>query len=123
MLIAQGLGCEERLKVFQSQLTLEADLLRAGNAEMMKAAYLKQHPRSEALWNECVAVDDPVRAANQMYIAMRQDRLRVRKGEYAQSIAAELAGSAQFNIPDYLKRAIRTVTAPVEGGRTEDVSS
>ena len=121
--IARDLCCERRLSVFQSRLTLEADLLGAGNAEVMKAAYLKQHPRSEGLWNDCVTNDDPSRAADQMYLAMKQDRLRIRKGEYAQAIAAELARSDQFSTPDHMERAIRAVTAPVEEDMTEDVSS
>ena len=121
--VAQELGCEERLSIFQSRLTLEADLLDAGNAEVMKAAYLEQHPRSGALWDSLGVDDDPVRAANQMYIALKRDRMRIRKGEYAQAIAAKLTGSDRFSIPDHLQRAIRAVAVPGEEDRTEGVSS
>ena len=121
--VAQELGCEAQLSVYQSPLTLEADLLGAGNAAVMRETYLTQHPRSEALWDSVVVGDNPVLAANQMYIALRRGRLRIRKGEFAQAIAERLPGSDQFSIPTHLKRAILAVAAPGQGRRTADVSS
>ncbi|MEX0825943.1 MAG: AAA family ATPase [Acidimicrobiia bacterium] len=112
------LGASDRMTIHQSRLTLEADLVEAGNAAIVRQAFLDQHPRSEEKWDSLMVDGDPVRSANQVYLAMRSNRLRIRKGELAQSISSLALVSGSLNPPPYIGRAIQTLASLGEvGGR------
>lgn len=105
--LATELEASDCLAVIQGDLTFEADLVAAGNEELVKAAFLDQHPRSEEAWKSRVSDSDPKVAAQRMYVALRKGELRIGKGELAQTLAASLAKASELIVPSHLESAIR----------------
>lgn len=102
--LADGFGARHRLEVLLSGDTLEVDLFEAGNAAIMKAAYLKLHGRSEDKWDEMAELEGDARKAK-----IREIFKSTRKGDFAQELAALIEGRAvehPFTPPGYLIRAI-----------------
>ena len=123
LVLADSLDAADRFSVHQSRLTLEADLVEAGNGEIVKQAFLNQHPRSESTWQSAVEGGDLATAANGMYVAMRKDKLRFRKGELAQSIAAAAIKAEHFEVPAYVSRAIKAVSGRTAQDGEEEADS
>ncbi len=122
-ILAEEIGAADQLSVHQSRLTLEADLVEAGNAEVVKKAFLQQHPRSEDLWDSVVGDGDPLETANRLYVGLRKDKLRMRKGALAQSIAAALPDVDHFQAPEHLASAIETLADKFEPPNEGEVES
>jgi putative ATP-dependent endonuclease of OLD family len=107
--LAQGMGVGHRLTVAASTYTLEADLLaEQGNASVLQAAYLNQHPRSQAKWQRIADAEHPARA---LYQELRKDKDFVSKGEFAHDIALAIQDGATFTVPAYLQDAINASLA------------
>ena len=53
--IAAGLGAADLLNVVINDYSLETELVRAGNADLLKQVYLILHPRSGGTWDAAVA--------------------------------------------------------------------
>jgi len=103
--IAAECGDPDRLKVFEAEYTLEADLLKKpANLGVLKDAFLKQHPKSQAVWDEVTAHEVPARA---FYERLRANRQFIRKGEFAHDVAVAISDGQPFECPDYLGATIR----------------
>lgn len=92
------------LRVVVSTYSLEAELVAAGNAGIMKEIYLALHPKSEGKWDEAVAKtgDDRARVIQGLFESTP-------KGDFAQLLAENLATSSSFNVPAYIRQAIETL--------------
>lgn len=103
--VAAECGAESRLKVFESDFTLEADLLtKTANFCAVETAFLKQRPKSQATWSAIAADGSPAQA---FYRRLKANRRFISKGEFAHDIAASIADGASFECPDYLASAIK----------------
>jgi putative ATP-dependent endonuclease of OLD family len=101
---ATEVGASDALHVFVNQRTLEHELLSAGNEAILKAAFLKLHPRSGDDWTQKI---ENITAADRpdAFLALIEAK-KTRKGDLAQEIAARIAAGDAFQVPDYLKRAL-----------------
>jgi putative ATP-dependent endonuclease of OLD family len=92
---------EKLLSVFVNTYSLEAELVIAGNAALMKRVYLGMHPRSEAKWDAAICKTGDEQAG--AVLAIFDD---TRKGDFAQLLADEISQDADFVVPKYLSEAI-----------------
>lgn len=92
---------EKLLSVFVNTYSLEAELVIAGNAALMKRVYLGMHPRSEAKWDAAICKTGDEQAS--AVLAIFDD---TRKGDFAQLLADEISQGADFVVPQYLSAAI-----------------
>lgn len=109
--LADRLGAPDNLTVIVGADTLEVDLYAAGNAAIMKAAYLKLHPRSAGKWDAIVDEE-----GNERDKKIREIFDSTRKGDFAQELAAQIEeldikteddeNPHTFTSPEYLVRAI-----------------
>jgi putative ATP-dependent endonuclease of OLD family len=107
--LAQGIGVGHRLTVAASTYTLEADLFaEQANVPVLKAAYLNQHPRSQAKWQRIADAANPART---LYQELRKDKDFISKGEFAHDIALAIQDGAAFVVPAYLEDAINASLA------------
>jgi len=115
----QQLGAEldagDALYVAEAPHTLEADLLVPGstNSQVLRAAYLSQHPRSAAKWDAIARDGDP---AGALYKALREKQPFVAKGQFAHDVAQQISDNVAFICPDYLDRAIRRIVGDAADG-------
>lgn len=102
---AAGQGASDLLDVSVNDFSLESELALAGNEELLKAAYLKAHPRSESNWTSALANAD--REAKARAIQGLFDNTP--KGDFAQTLAEGLREAKDFKVPDYLRVAIEAL--------------
>lgn len=104
--VARDLGASDHLSVFINTVSLESELLGAGNATVMKSAYLALRPRSEANWDAALAKsgDEQARAFQKLFETTR-------KGDYAQVLAQQIEDGAAFTAPQYLTDAIEALVS------------
>jgi putative ATP-dependent endonuclease of OLD family len=93
------------LDVSVNDFSLESELALAGNEELLKAAYLKAHPRSESNWTSALA--NVGREAKARAIQRLFDNTP--KGDFAQTLAEGLREAKDFKVPDYLRVAIEAL--------------
>lgn len=104
--LAANVGASVICSTFINDYSLETELLRAGNHDVLKAAYLMVHPQSEEKWDKAVAFDGDELAEHVQ--ALFKD---ARKGDFAQVIAELIEDGQAFKVPDYLEAAIKTISA------------
>ena len=104
--IAADLGAVDILEVVINDYSLETELVRAGNADLLKQVYLVLHPRSGDKWDAAVALADAAQA-----VAIQKLFETTRKGDFAQLLAEEINAGKEFTVPPYLKRAIEALVA------------
>lgn len=115
--VAPGLRRKEALDGIAVELTastifdavintysLETELVRAGNADVMKSVYLELHPRSEEKWKTAVG-----KAGDEQAVAIQALFESTRKGDFAQIFAEKINGGAAFVVPTYIKDAIEAL--------------
>lgn len=108
--LADNLGAAGRLTVAEADYTLEADLLgQTGNAAVLRAAYLKQHPRSEARWQEIADQAKPAEALYRKLTDPKSGKHFISKGEFAHDVAIAIQKGESFTVPQYLETAITKV--------------
>ena len=108
--LARDFDATSNLHVFINEVTLEYDLFKAGNSELLKAVFLGIHPRSAAAWTATVEnVEETVRP--QAFVDLLT-RTRTRKGDFAQELAAKIGAGFTFRVPPYLEQAIRKIAEP-----------
>ena len=118
--VAAELGAGDQLKVFDSTYTFEADLLRhKDNEPVLKAAFLRQRPRSKRQWADITKAEDPAR---EFYVRLRKNSKLISKGEFAYDLVAAIEVGATFKCPGYFAgtRSLRfwtTVRARRDGRR------
>lgn len=109
----------KKLSIFVSRCTLEASLLlEPQNAELMRQAYLAQHPKSGHKWDDIVRSPIPYFRMYQFMQSKGTDvhgitNLDLKKGQFAHDVAIrieEFAGTANsFVCPEHLYRAISSI--------------
>jgi putative ATP-dependent endonuclease of OLD family len=104
--VAKSLSASALLTVTVNTYSLEAELVRAGNGELLKSVYLKFHPRSGNKWDEAVAQTESKQAA-----AIQSLFEVTRKGDFAQLLAEEINDDKPFIVPTYLQCGIRALVA------------
>lgn len=102
--LAAGLGAGDLLEVVINDFSLEAELVRAGNAAVLKEVYLKLHPRSAEKWDAAVAQVGAAQA-----VAIQKLFETTRKGDFAQLLAEEINQGTAFTVPAYLTAAIESL--------------
>ncbi len=109
--VAKGLGAADLLDVVINDYSLETELVRAGNAELLKQVYLVFHPQSGDKWDAAVAQTDAAQA-----VAIQKLFESTRKGDFAQLLAEEIIAGKTFTVPPYLQardRGLGRMTAKV----------
>jgi putative ATP-dependent endonuclease of the OLD family len=116
--LAADLGADDRLTVAEATYTLEADLLgQPTNAAVLREAYLRQHSRSAAKWDEIAGDANPPEA---LYRKLSEDKRFVSKGEFAHDVAIAIQEGQAFAVPAYLRDAITGVLSePGAPGATD----
>lgn len=104
--VATGLSAGDSFAVVINDFSLETELVRAGNEELLKRLYLKLHPRSEDRWNAAVACGGSDQA-----VAIQKLFETTSKGDFAQLLAEEINAGEAFNVPCYLADAINALVA------------
>lgn len=104
--VAAGLGAADLLDVVVNDYSLETELVRAGNADLLKQVYLALHPRSGNKWDFAVGQANAAQA-----IAIQKLFETTRKGDFAQLLAEEINAGKAFTVPAYLRRAISALLA------------
>lgn len=102
--LATTLTSRDNLFVYTNTDTLEHELYLAGNADILKAAFLKLHPLSETRWNADI-VSKPEAERADAFVKLIKD-MKVRKGDFAHSLIEQIENDVAFNVPDYLTAAI-----------------
>ncbi|OFK69473.1 ATP-dependent endonuclease [Corynebacterium sp. HMSC076G08] len=108
--IALNLRADNVLSVETSKYTLEASLLTSSDANnnILKGAFLKQHPRSVKKWE---AIENAPAPAREMYrrLQVKKDaeNLCISKGQFAHDVAIAISEpDVTFACPDQLRAAI-----------------
>lgn len=104
--VAAGLGATNEFYVAEAPHTLEADLLvpSSSNAEVLKTAYLMQHPRSQEKWSQVQNAKDP---AGALYRLLRENKKLISKGQFAHDVADQVNNGANFVSPEYIKAGLQ----------------
>ncbi len=102
--VADVLGASDLLEVIINDYSLETELVRAGNAGVLKDVYLLLHPRSGDKWDAAVAQTGTAQA-----VAIQKLFETTRKGDFAQLVAEEINKGATFVVPGYLVAAIEAL--------------
>lgn len=100
-------GASSNIHIFTNDVTLEHELYRAGNSELLKSVFLDLYPRSETSWNSNITnrlqSEQP-----QAFIDLLSSK-DTRKGDFAQVLAEKIEDGAAFIVPNYLQEAIRKI--------------
>ena len=104
--LAAKLSSTDHFAAVVNTYSLEAELVAAGNAAIMRATYLEMHTKSEAKWDAAVGKSGDERAA-----AVQALFGNTRKGDFAQILARRIEAGEAFIVPAYLARAIEEVVA------------
>ena len=92
------------LEVLVSTYTLEAELVLAGNGDIMKDVYKSLHPKSGEKWQEAVSASGDERARQ------IQDLFQTTpKGDFAHVLADSINKGQPFCVPTYIRDAIKAV--------------
>jgi putative ATP-dependent endonuclease of OLD family len=101
---AKTLGATDFLEVVINDYSLETELVRSGNAALLKDVYLKLHKRSAEKWDAAIGQAGAAQA-----VAIQKLFETTRKGDFAQLVAEEINNGKEFAVPDYLKAAIKAI--------------
>ena len=106
--LAEQLDATAHLAVLTSTYSLEAELLDAGNGDILRKAYLTLHPKSWKKWDAVAALSGDERAQT-----VHDLFKTTRKGDFAQVLAKLIEdGKDTFVVPRYMAAAIEAVVAP-----------
>lgn len=105
--LAKVNGASGILTAITSRYSLESELLEAGNATILRAAYVRLHPRSGKRWDKAAALEGDERAR-----AIGDIFKNARKGDFAQ-VLAELIEKKEYTfvVPAYIEKTIQEVVA------------
>ncbi len=99
--IARDLGSSSSISVITNTYSLETELVQAGNAELLRDAYLTLHPRSSEKWDSACS-----KTGDEQAVAIQDLFGTTRKGDYAQVLAEMIESGADIVVPEYLETAI-----------------
>ncbi len=108
--LAIDVGAAGALFVYTNTYTLEHELMLTGNEDLLKRAFLTVHPKSQANWKtyiEDVALTDRPLALLKLIRAQKTP-----KGELMQEIVARIEAGETFQVPTYLRQALKKVAEP-----------
>lgn len=102
--LAKNVGASDCFSAVVNTYSLEAELVTAGNDNLLKTVYLELHSESEARWNDAVAKvgDEQAKAIQALFKSTR-------KGDFAHILAEKINDGAAFVVPEYLKKAIEAI--------------
>lgn len=89
-----------------SDYSLEAELVRAGNAALLREAYLELHPKSAAKWD-----DEAKKTGDDQALGFKTLFEGVRKGDFAQTLARLIAEGKPITIPRYISKALTALVS------------
>jgi putative ATP-dependent endonuclease of the OLD family len=101
---ATEVGASELLDVVTNTYSLEAELVQAGNADLLKKVYIELHSQSENKWDEAVA-----KTGDEQASAIQALFKTTRKGDFAQIFAERIVKGETVVVPGYLKSAIEAL--------------
>lgn len=106
--LVREIGAQDSVHVFASTYTLEADLMEPtdSNSVSMRAAFVRQKPRSGAKFDAWCAAESPAYA---FYKHLCEKKGYLAKGEFAHELALLISKDPNFKCPQYLISAIRKV--------------
>lgn len=104
--LAKFLKSEDCLHVYTNTYSLETELVRAGNASILKEIYLELHPKSEHNWTAAMGESGDKQAD-----AIQGLFDNTRKGDFAQILAEKVSKHKTFVVPKYLIDAVNSVVA------------
>lgn len=105
--LAAANGATAILAAVTSRYSLESELLEAGNDDILRAAYLRLHPKSGRKWDKAAALEGDERAKEIQAIFKN-----ARKGDFAQVLADLIEKKKHvFVVPPYIEKTIREVVA------------
>jgi putative ATP-dependent endonuclease of OLD family len=104
--LARKLGANDHLGVVTNTYSLEAELLDAGNNDIMRKAYLILHPKSQMKWDNAATLSGDARAKK-----IHEIFKATRKGDFAQILAQLIESGDKFSVPAYIAQAIEQVVA------------
>ncbi|RZF24686.1 ATP-dependent endonuclease [Paraburkholderia sp. UYCP14C] len=104
--LALTLNAREHLVAITSVYSLETELIEAGNADILRKAYLELHPKSKKKWDSAVALSGDERAKR-----IHKIFKKTRKGDFAQILARWIEDGEAFTVPGYIAQAIEEVVA------------
>jgi len=102
--VATALAGSQMFHAVISTYSLEAELVNAGNGDLLKDVYLKLHPRSEGKWDTAVTLAGDDRAAEIQRLFNDTP-----KGDFAQLLAEAIRDTRSFSVPTYLRTAIEAL--------------
>jgi len=102
--LAETFKAQPFLEVFTNTYTLEPEIVRSGNTDLMKRVYLKLHKNSEDKWNAAVG-----RTGDEQAAAIREIFKVTRKGDFAHALAEEIQTADTFVVPEYLRQALESL--------------
>jgi putative ATP-dependent endonuclease of OLD family len=103
--IARELGAVDLLDVVVNTYSLETELVRSGNGDLLREVYLELHEKSANKWDAALAIIDSDKQAEEIQKLFESTR----KGDFAQIIAEKLSSNVGFHVPDYLTSAIEAL--------------
>lgn len=104
--LATTLGASDACRVVINEYSLEPELVRAGNASLLREVYLTLHPNSQQKWDDAVA-----KTGKEQALAIQKIFKTTRKGDFAQILAKKIEDGAAFAVPAYIKNAIDALVA------------
>jgi putative ATP-dependent endonuclease of OLD family len=108
--LADSLGAPDGVGIYVSKVTLEADVLAAGNRDLIRRAFLAARPQSAARFDADVPAADPLDEQGRKFTQL-VTATRLRKGDFAQDLASAIKAGAPFTPPKYLVHAIMDLVA------------
>lgn len=102
--LAKELKADGLSDIVVNTYSLETELFLAGNADLLKAVYLKLHKLSGDKWDAAVA-----KSGHALAKAIQGLFEDTRKGDFAQILADRIAEGEPFAVPAYLKRTIELI--------------
>lgn len=95
------LGATDYFAAVSSTYSLESELIKAGNADLLGKAYLELHPHSKTKWRNALEKegDERAKAINKIFKSAR-------KGDFAQVLARRIEDGEELKVPAYIARAI-----------------
>lgn len=102
---AESVNASNLISVFLNTYSLEPELEKCGNSDILKKAYLGIHRDSEHKWIEAISKADADDKAGSIQKLFKDTR----KGDFAHLLAQSIESGEAFITPTYLKDAIEAL--------------
>ncbi|MFI7611420.1 ATP-dependent nuclease [Nonomuraea terrae] len=97
--------------VFAGAPTLEPELMRTGNEELLRMAFLECASRSQHRWDGVMADEDRPAAFTALF-ERDTEGTKISKPEFAHALADLLVPGCGFIVPPYLAAAVKFISTP-----------